>query len=214
MKKILLIVAASAVALIALTGLAWGATNTLSKKQSETHAAPAGVRSVVVDVGTGDVSLVHGTGGVSVRDVRHWALRKPTVTQSVRDGVLTVKARCHGGFPFGSCATNVRVALPDGMPVKVRTDVGDVSGRELVTRDVDARTHVGDVRLSLAQQPDRLDATSDVGDVRLDVPRSTYAVDSDADVGERDVSGLVQDDGAARKIHAFTNVGDVGVQGH
>lgn len=213
MNKILLFAGTAVLALVALTTLAWGAGKALGGKQTETHTVAEAVRSVVVDVDTGDIELVRGADRVVVRDTRRWSMKKPVVERRVRGGVLTVTGRCHGGWPISNCSTDLRVSLPAGVPVHVMTHVGDVSGLGLQTRDANVRTDVGDVHLALALSPDRLVAESDVGDVRVEVPRGRYAVETSTDVGERSVHGLVQDERAAQAIRAATDVGDVDVEG-
>src|SRR3954469_8612132 len=146
MNKILLIVGVAALSLVGVCSAAWGITKAVSGRRTETHAVVAHVRSVVVDVDRGDVTLVPGAQ-VSVRETRRWDFRSPHVTRSVRDGVLTVKARCGGVWPLSSCSTDLRVALPAGVAVTAITNVGDVTGRGLETSVARVRAQVGDVRV-------------------------------------------------------------------
>jgi hypothetical protein len=212
MKKILVFAGAVVLAIFAAGGVASGAGEVLGGKKTETHTVAAPVRSIVLDVGVGDVELVRGADHVSVRETRHWGLKKPHVTRDVRDGVLTVKAHCPGGW-FSHCSTNLRVSVPEGVAVQVRNGVGDVTGRGLLVRDADLKTNVGDVDLRFASAPSNLRAESDVGDVSLVVPRGTYAVDTQVDGGDERVSDLVQDGRAPLHITAVTNVGDMSISG-
>src|SRR3954454_417512 len=123
MNKILMIVGVATLALVGLCSAAWGIGKAVTGKRTETQAVVAHVHSVVVDVDRGDVQFVPGAK-VSVRSTRHWDLKSPHVTRTVRDGVLTVKARCGGVWPLSSCSTNVRVAIPAGVTVKANTNVG------------------------------------------------------------------------------------------
>jgi hypothetical protein len=213
MKPTILIVSASVLALIVLCSGAWAAGKALSGSETETHTVSQTVRSVVLDVDSGHVELVRGGDQVSVRETRRWDLRKPTVKRELHNGVLTVKAECHGGFPLSSCKTDLRVTLPAGVAVDVSTHVGDVTGRGLVTRDTTVHTNVGDIDLGFVQGQTRVSAETNVGDVTLDVPRGTYDVETSSDVGDDDVSGLVQDESALQRIRANTDVGDVSVNG-
>ena len=190
MKKILLITGVSVLALAALCSGAWATGKAISGNRTETHDVAASVRSVVLDVDTGNVDLVRGGDHVSVRETRHWDFRKAQVTREVHDGVLTVKARCHGGWPLSSCKTNLHVALPAGVAVRVETHVGNVTGLGLETRDANVRTDVGDVDLALTQAPVTLNAESNVGDVSVEVPHGRYAVETRSDIGDDDVNGL------------------------
>src|ERR1700754_3720788 len=135
MKPTVLIVSASVLALIVLCSGAWAASKAISGSKTETHGVSQTVRAVVLDVDNGHVELVRGGDQVSVRETRRWDLRKPTVKRELHNGVLTVKADCHGGLPFSGCKTDLRVNVPAGVAVDVSTHVGDVTGHGLVTRD-------------------------------------------------------------------------------
>src|SRR3954454_8585977 len=99
MNKIFLIAGVSMLALMGLCAAAWGVGTAVSGKKTETHAVSDTVRAVVLDVDRGDGKLSAGAH-VSVRETRRWDFRKPHVTRSVRDGVLTVRARCGGAWPL------------------------------------------------------------------------------------------------------------------
>src|SRR3954447_10574003 len=212
MKKILLAVGVATLALVGLCSAAWGIGKAVSGKRTETHSVVAHVRTVVVDVDRGDVTLVPGTQ-VSVRETRRWDFRSPHVTRSLRDGVLTGQARWGGVWPLSSCSTDVRVAIPAGVAVKTTTNVGDVTGRDLPTGDARVRVNVGDVRVGLSAAPARFAAETNVGDISLDVPRGRYAVHTASHVGDDRVDGVVQDDAAAASIPTIPDVGDVALSG-
>jgi hypothetical protein len=211
MKKILLLLGAAALAVIAVSTAAYGAGKAFGGSKTETHAVSESVRAVDLEVEKGRVELVAGEHA-SVRETRRWGLGKPKVTRSVRDGVLTIKADCPGGW-FSDCATDLRVTVPAGAAVTVKANVGDVHGTSLAASTADVRTDVGDVRLGFANRPARLTAQTNVGDVELGVPDGTYAVETSADVGDEDVRNLTTDDGAGERISAKTDVGDVDVTG-
>jgi hypothetical protein len=212
MKRILLLVGVALGVIVGLSGVAWGAGQVLGGKRTETHTIADPVRSVVLDLDAGDVELVPGSGPVSVRDTRRWGLRKPHVKRTVRDGVLTVKASCPGGW-FSRCSTDLRVVIPADVPVRVRGAVGDVTGRGLDTSRADIEVNVGDVDVTLAQSPADLRAETNVGDVHVTVPRGIYAVTASTDVGDEDVADLIDDGRAPNRIAAKTNVGDASVSG-
>src|SRR3954451_18556947 len=211
MKKILLLLGAAALAVIAVSTAAYGAGKAFGGSETESHAFAEPVRSVVVDVDKGRVQLVPG-GGAAGRVTRPWGPRKPHGTRRLRDGVLTVKAACPGGW-FTDCATDLRVVVPAGASVHVATNVGDIGGSGLAARSADVRTDVGDVELGFARRPGRLAAAANVGDISLDVPTGTYAVDTDTNVGDEDVRNVVSDERASERISAKTDVGDVDVTG-
>ena len=126
--------------------------------------------------------------------------------------MLTINSDC-GKLFLLDCTTDFRIEVPAGVAVKVRTDVGNVTGTALASSDVRVKTDVGDVDVDLTTAPDRLEALTDVGDVELRLPDAAYAIDTDTDVGEIDVRGVVQDDRAPRSVTAKTDVGDITIQG-
>src|SRR4051794_39184193 len=107
MNKIFLIAGVSMLALIGICGAAWGVDTAVSGKKTETHAVTARVHTIVLDVDRGDVELASGDH-VSVRETRRSDFRKSHVTRSVRDGVLTVRARCGGVWPLSTCSTKLQ----------------------------------------------------------------------------------------------------------
>src|SRR3954453_3342717 len=152
MKKILLITGVTVVALVVAASL-------LVRGHTETHVVAQPVRAVVIDGNAGDVKLVRGSGRVAVRETQHYLLQRPHLHQSMRDGVLTLAPRCDSGWRF-SCSTDLRVGVPDGVRLDVRTGAGDVTGRGVGSRDVRVHTGAGDVNLSLVGALGRVSADS------------------------------------------------------
>ncbi len=211
MKKALLIIGVSLLGLLALGGIAYGTNQAFSTTDTETTRVSERVRAIDVDIDTGDVELVRGSQ-LTVEQTSEYLISKPDVEHSVKDGVLTLKSDC-GGLFLLDCTTDFRIAVPPGVAVKVRTDVGNVTSTALASSDVRVKTDVGDVDLGLTTAPDRLEALTDVGDVEFRLPDAAYATDTDTDVGEIDVNGVVQDDRAPRSVTAKTDVGDITIQG-
>jgi len=211
MKKVLLIIGVSLLGLLALGGIAYGTNQAFSTTDTETTRVSERVRAIDVDIDTGDVELVRGSQ-MTVEQTSEYLISEPDVERSVKDGVLTLKSDC-GGLFLLDCTTDFRIAVPAGVAVQVRTDVGNVTSTALASSDVRVKTDVGDVDLGLTTAPDRLEALTDVGDVELRLPDAAYATDTDTDVGEIDVNGVVQDDRAPRSVTAKTDVGDITIQG-
>lgn len=212
MKKAFLILGATVLALMALGGIAFGANQAFSTNDTETTRISEPVRAVALDIDTGHVELVRGSGAVTVEQKSEYLLHEPKVERTVENGVLTIKSDC-GGLFLLDCTTDYRIEVPEGVRVDVKTDVGDVTVSELASSDVRVRTDVGDIDLDLTAAPDRLETSTDVGDIDIELPDAVYAVEADTDVGDIDVTSLVQDDRAPRSITATTDVGDVTVQG-
>ena len=211
MKKALLIIGGSLLALVAFGDIAYAANQAFSTTETKTTRVSEPVRAIALDIDTGDVELVRGSQ-VTVEETTEYLISKPDLERSVENGVLTIRGDCGKVFLL-DCTTDFRIEVPAGVAIKVRTDVGNVTGTALASSDVRVKTDVGDVDVDLTTAPDRLEAHTDVGDVELRVPDAAYDTDTDTDVGEIDVSGIVQDDRAPRSVTAKTDVGDVTIQG-
>jgi DUF4097 and DUF4098 domain-containing protein YvlB len=99
-----------------------------------------------------------------------------------------------------------------GGPVRLSTNVGDITGYALTGGTVDGNSNTGDVRLNFSAAPDQVRAHTDVGDVRVQVPDDAtgYRVTADVIVGERYVD-VPTDPGSSRVMVLSTNTGDVRV---
>jgi DUF4097 and DUF4098 domain-containing protein YvlB len=189
------------VALLASGALALGST-LFDRTQSRSHVMRGAVSRVVVDGGRGDVVLRSGAAGrATVRERRHFWLRKPKLTLSLGDGVLSVRVDCGSFGP--DCSDDLEITAPPGV---ARTDV-----------EVDS----GDVTLT-AFDSRRIAASADSGDVTVHGARATIALRADSgDVTAEDVTGpaiLETDSGdvTARgltgpSVAANSDSGDVGL---
>jgi Putative adhesin len=212
MKKAFLILGTVVLAFTALVGIAFGANQALEKTTTTTHAVSQPVRAIEVDIDVGDVELVRGDATVEVRESLEYALNKPTVDQTIEDGVLTLKSDCSGSW-FFNCNTDLRIEVPAGVDVQVHSDVGTVKAIALDSGDVRVKNNVGDIRLDLTGDVTHVEAQSDLGDIEIGVPNAAYAIDTTTEVGDDDVQDVVQNDDASRTIVAGTDVGDVNVHG-
>jgi hypothetical protein len=92
----------------------------------------------------------------------------------------------------------------------LHSDAGDVEAEEVSAERVALTANAGDADGELLVAPAALEARSDAGDVVLTVPAGRYALDARSDAGEvRVEDGLVRDAGAARRLVASTDAGDV-----
>ena len=144
MKKALLIIGASLLALLAVGGIAYGANQAFATTETETTRVSERVQAIALDVDTGDVELVRGSGQVQVEQTTEYLIGKPDVERSVENGVLTINSDC-GKLFLLDCTTDFHIEVPAGVAVKVRTDVGNVTGTALASSDVRVKTDVGDV---------------------------------------------------------------------
>ena len=210
MKKAFLILGAVVLAFTALVGIAFGANQALEKTTTTTHAVSQPVRAIEVDIDVGDVELVRGDTTVEVRESLEYALNKPTVDQTIEDGVLTLKSDSTGrGLRV---QPDLRIEVPAGVDVQVHSNVGTATAIALDSNDVRVKNNVGDIPRPTGDVT-HVEAKSDVGDIEIGVPNAAYAIDTTTEVGDDDVQDVVQNDDASRTIVAGTDVGDVNVHG-
>src|SRR4051794_7114433 len=134
-------------------------------KHVESFTVSEPVTKLVLDVGAGNVTIA-GTNdqGLSGRRIIHQRGKKPTLSQSTKDGVLTIRSRCSGGL-FRSCRLDQELTVPRHLPVEVRSGSGNVTVKD-VQDTIDVRTESGSVRLT--QPGGRVTAHTGSGSVDID----------------------------------------------
>jgi hypothetical protein len=219
--------------LLVVCGIALGVTEALTHKRTTTTTIARHIERVVVRADTGNVHL-EGTAGarVMVREDLRWMWSRPHVSATVAGSTLTVSATCPDSGAVNRCKADLDLAIPFDADLVVvndsgdilaerlaghldlRTDSGDVSGRDLNPITVRARTNAGDVQLDFTTQPVSVDANSNSGDVRVAVPAGgEYRVDATTNAGDVNVRGVVRNDRATRSISATADAGNVTVSG-
>ncbi len=206
----------------------WAATRETRTTSYRVLGDLAGIR---LDLGAADVEIDGGAGAVEVRRVDRFAFGHPSgERRAVAAGVLTVASRCPAQV-LGTCRTAYRVAVPDNVPVTLRTSSGSVrlvGVRASVTVTTSsgpvvadafcgfslrASSDTGAVRAVTQCSPDRLELRSRSGDVRAAVPPGRYRVDAQSASGRLRVRGLTLADDAPFQIQALSTTGDVTVEG-
>jgi Putative adhesin len=208
----------------------WWATSHETRITS--YAVQGSLAGLELDLGAADVELVGGgQGALEVRRTDRFAFDHPSVERrTVSSGVLRIASDCPKSVPSG-CKVSYRVAVPDNVPVTVRsstgavklgalrssalvqTDSGDVDIDGFCGFQLSARSRMGDVRASTVCSPERMELRSGDGDVRAVVPRGRYRVDAVSDAGRQRVRGLTVTDDAPFLIQALSTRGAVEVQG-
>lgn len=194
---LILVVGLAAVALAALSS-----SLTTEDRGSTTHPGP--IRSVEVDIDAGRVDVVGTTSGEAKVDrVRHYLHGAPTISETVSDGVLRLRTRCPT-FVALQCRVDVRLEVPVGATVRVRTDQGDV-GIEGMTNGVDVTTSAGAVRLTRSAGAVKvatsagsiegvdltspsIDASTDAGRIRMSLAEPAARVDLRTSAGSIDLA--------------------------
>jgi hypothetical protein len=177
--------------LAAATALAGTATAGGLHESTAPLTVPAGVRTVVVDVDAGQVTVRAGTGGGEVH--KRWTLQEPEVSSTVQGSTMRIAGTCgqpvrlqdvNPGFAGLDCAVDVTLAVPAGVALDLRGGAVSVSGVK------------GDLRLAAVDDvvvdhagPGAVRAESRTATVRLasSHPR-TAELTGDDDVVLRDVA--------------------------
>ena len=190
-------------------GSVYAAAETLDTTKTEESTFGRSVERVVIKADSGDIEVVRGGRSVDIRETRNYVLDSPDVTKSIEDGVLTIESEC-GGVLSVVCETDFHIAVPKGVPVDVRTYVGDIDIDGVAASRIEARWYVGDIDVHAARQAD-VTARTNVGDVDVEIPRGTYDIDSDVGMGDSDTDGVIDSDRAKHRIKAQSDVGTVDV---
>jgi Toastrack DUF4097 len=215
--------------LVVTLGIWWAASH---ETRITSYSVQGSLGGVELDLGAGSAEFVRGgQGALEVRRTDRFSFDHPaTERRDVRGGVLHIGTACPKTVPSG-CEVAYRVAVPDNVPVTVRTTTGTVklgdlrssarvktdSGNVVVDGfcgfQLSARSRAGDVRANTVCSPERMELRSGEGDVRAVVPRGRYRVDAVSDAGRQRVRGLTVTDDAPFLIQALSTRGAVEVQG-
>jgi hypothetical protein len=213
---------------LAFAVAAWASAS----ERDVTFVVRGAVERLRVDVADADVDLVRGgdRDSVEVRRVERFSFsRAPAVQRRLEGATFVVRARCPAALLDG-CGVRLRVVVPDGLPVEVRTSSGAVRLRDLrgsarvATRDGDVRatgfcgfslqadSDHGRLAVGTSCAPQQLALRSTTGDVRAVVPAGRYRLDVDSASGRRAVRGISAAAGAPFAVRALSGSGDVTVE--
>jgi putative adhesin len=226
-----LVVASLATLLVAAIGVGiwWAATR---ETRIANYRVTGSLARVELDVHSGSAEITAaGAGAVEVRRTDSFAFDRPSHEQrSIRNGVLRIASRCPR-MAVGSCTSNYRIAVPENVPVVVRSSSGAVrisafrgsadvqTGSGNVVVDgfcgfaLSIKTGSGDARATATCSPQNLNLRSSSGSLDATVPAGGYRVEADSNSGRADVSGIQRNPGAPYEIQALSDSGDVTVRG-
>jgi hypothetical protein len=226
----LVVASAAALLLIALAIAIWWAAT--EKTRIATYTVRGSLVRVELDLHSGGAEITEAGGNaLQVRRTDKYAFdRSSQEKRSVRNGVLRISSRCPT-VVVGGCSTSYRLAVPENVPIVVRTRGGDIrigafrGSADLQTDsgavNVDGfcgfaltiKTGSGDARASASCSPQNLDLRSSTGDLEATVPTGGYRIDADSNSGRREVSGIEPNGAAPYEIRALSDSGDVSLRG-
>jgi hypothetical protein len=203
--RVILILLVFVSGILAIASSALALLDLAARHEFTTRASYPGVRVLAIDNSVGDVHLVGTPAGapVSVRTHVTEGLRTPHRSITRGPGsVLHLGARCSDALGGASCDVGYTVAVPPDVHVhQVSASGGDISARDLVSRDVLVLdSNGGDISLAGVRAPSLylhssagdvtttgisasiVSATSSAGDVRVELvaPPRHVAVNSSA----------------------------------
>jgi hypothetical protein len=175
----------------------------IARDTAHRSATFGGVTALAVNLGFESLEVRGSSTASSVRMTRSysWSFDRPTVGAHQAGGRLSVSSSC--GFSVGrGCTGQVRLVVPEGLPVTVRTSDGSVLLRDLtgsvdvsasdggidvnrVTGPLTLRTHDGSIHGS-GLRASRVTAESSDGgiDLRFAVaPQQVHARSQDGSIG-------------------------------
>jgi hypothetical protein len=184
---------------------------------------------VSLDLGDASVEIIRGGNRESVevrRTERFTFDHGPEVQRRISGSTLSLTSRCPDTL-LHPCAAAYRLIVPDNVPVKIRTDSGDVrfegyrgsvevstdSGDVTITGycgfSLDVRSRTGDIDSSASCAPQALTLRSTSSPIRSIVPPGRYRVDVESTSGRRVVRGVIAADDAPYTIQVLSTSGDV-----
>jgi Putative adhesin len=145
---------------------------------------PANGRTVTLSIEGGDVHVATSPSRlVKLHGLARYSLLRPVVGFRVTGFNIVMKSRCR--LSITQCAFNYHLDLPAGVTANLIDGSGDITASYLLSQDVTAVSHSGNIRLSFAVIPDNVDVTTSFGHITLVLPpgNTTYRIDSSAPLG-------------------------------
>ena len=232
--RALLVLVGGLVAIALVLIAAYNLLDLSARSTFTVRASYAGVRSLVVDSGNGDVDLTGAPLGSRLRIVEQVTEGLSTpAREATIDGARTVQLRSHCAFIFSSeCSVDYQIMVPSGTAVRVSTGAGNITVRNLSSGaslrlssgagdigataisapNVQLSSGAGDIHALLLHPAALLEASSGAGDIVLTVPNLAYAVATSAGAGSITDSSLSIDPSSPRRINASAGAGDVTIQ--
>lgn len=163
------------------------------ERETVSYAVQGKVAALRVASDAGDVEISESdTPAVRVTETRVWRGVQPGATHDTAGDTLTLTYTCPK--INSGCAVGYRVEIPHGLRVSVtvgagsvtlralsgtveaKSGAGEISARDLTSKQVTATTVADDLSLAFAAAPDAVNAQSTSGDARVRLPQGPYKI--------------------------------------
>jgi DUF4097 and DUF4098 domain-containing protein YvlB len=189
------------------------------------------VAALQVQTDSGTVEVVESDRqGIHVTEQLSWRKNKPEPSHAVQGDTLVLKFKCATTWGLGSatCDVSYKVEVPKGLRVKVHSDSGTLTLKNLsggldaasdsgtieatglAGRQVVTKTDSGDVTLAFTGQPDKVATVTDSGTTVVRVPAGPYKIVAKTDSGNKKIE-TSSDAAAQRSIELVSDSGDLEV---
>jgi hypothetical protein len=215
------------VLVVLIGGIAWIASH---HSRDSTYSVAGQVRRLALRIASGDAVIVgNASSTVEVRRSDSYSFgRSARERRTFANGELTVTSRCPR-ILMGSCSASYEVAVPETVPVDIRTTTGSVRlegfrGSASVrtgSGDVDVQAYCGfalaatsgsgDLHVSAACAPQTLRLHTRSGNAVALVPPGRYRIDAAG--RSRQVRGVTADPRAPFSLELTSTSGGVRVGG-
>ncbi|MFD1936883.1 hypothetical protein ACFSKW_35975 [Nonomuraea mangrovi] len=184
---------------------------------------------VAADSGTVEV-VQSDRRGIRVTERLSWRKNKPETRHEAQGDTLRLRFTCPATWGWGaigmSCDVSYRVEVPEGLRVRVGsdsgaltlknlsgdveavTDSGAIEATGLTGRRVVTETGSGAMDLAFAARPDHVTTTTDSGRTVIHVPQGPYNIVARTDSGNKDIKAASAPS-AQRTIEVSSDSGDL-----
>lgn len=165
--RLLLSLAGVALAVLATVASgAWGSASFAPPRHKVTTTVQTGSPLTRVNVhnDNGDIVFQPGSRGTVTR-TEAWNFVRPSYTQSLRSGTLTIRASCPNHVRANKCHVRLVITVPPTVDINARTTNGNVRVAGFQSQTLAANSANGNVKVSLDAQPASLSLRTTNGDV-------------------------------------------------
>jgi hypothetical protein len=208
--------------------------NLMARHTFTVRSSYAGVRSLNVGSGSGDVQLTSAPTGARLKTVEHVSEDLETPRRvSTLDGSRLLNLSEHCSILMSTeCSVDYEITVPSGVGVRASSGTGDIKATGLVTTaalslhsgagnvtaigisapTVTLDSGAGDITARLTTPPRDLQASSGAGNITLTVPNVTYDVSASSGAGTVSDRDLQTDPNSPRRITVSTGSGDITIR--